>query len=262
MRKVAVLLFFISVSAFAQLGRPDGPGGTQQLNWTFGLQKVQPSLTASINGSRDGRVSSVDTSADLGLGREGNPLGFLAEYQGQTQAFLLSYDSAHYGGNQLLPRDIALNGTPYAAGTALQVSAKVKVLEGLWTYKLVQQPDAWIGFDLGLQLLQADLSALAPSAAQAQSARPSWPIPQVGLTGWSTGANGLVESRIYLRYFTHRGATLTRYGIDTRAYFYPSFGVRAFFEDNRMHIPSGSLQGDLDIRADRRVVGFGLVVRL
>jgi hypothetical protein len=261
MRMVSVLLLLSTVSAFAQLGSPGNYGPTPQLTWTFGVQRVQPSLTASVVGSKDGKASSVDTDADLGLAREGTPLGFFAEYQGQTQAFLISYDSARYGGNRILPRAIALDGVSYDAGTGLQTSAKVQVMEGLWTYKFVRRDDAWIGFDLGAQLMRADLSALAPSSPQAQKASPSWLIPQVGLTALSSGAGGLLESRVYVRYFTHKGASLTRYGIDARAYLYPSFGLRAFFEDSRMHIPRGSLQQDLDIRVDRRVTGLGLVVR-
>lgn len=261
MRVVSALLLFTTVSAFAQLGRSDSYGPTPQLQWTFGVQKVQPTLSASAAGSKDGKASLVDTQADLGLAREGTPLGFFAEYQGQSQAFLISYDSARYAGNRILSRDIALNGTSYLLGTPLQTAAKVELIEAMWTYKFVQRPDAWVGFDLGAQYLRANVSALVPSAPPPQKVSPTGLVPQIGITGWSSGAGGLLESRVYARYFTYKGASLTRYGLDARAYFYPSFGVRAFFEDSRIRVPQGSLQQDLEVQVERKVTGLGLVIR-
>jgi len=262
MRLVLVLLFLASIPAFAQLGRSGDWGRPPQMNWTLGFQRVQPSLSANLQGSRDGKASLVDTDADLGLARDGNPLGALLEYQGEAHGFQLTYDSARYRGDRVLPRAIALDGRPYSAGTPLQTSAKVEVLEGTWTYKFIRNSDAWLGFDLGVQILRFDLKALPLTPTpRAQSANPTEVVPQVGLTGWSTGADGLLESRIYARYFTYRGATSFRYGVDARAYLYPKFGLRAFFEDGRVRAPGGSLKGDLELRADRRITGLGVVVR-
>lgn len=262
MRLAPILLCLVSLPVFAQLGRSGGMGRPQQLGWTLGFQRVQPSLSANLQGSRDGKVSSVDTDADLGLARDGNPLGALLEYQGEVHGFQLTYDSARYRGDRVLPRSIALDGRAYPAGTPLQTSAKVEVLEGTWTYKFIRNPDAWLGFDLGVQVFRLDLKALPLTPVpRAQSANPTGVVPQVGLTGWSSGADGLLESRIYARYFTYRGATSFRYGVDARAYLYPKFGLRAFFEDGRVRVPGGSLEGDLELRADRKITGLGVVVR-
>jgi len=261
MRLAPVLLVLACGPALAQIGYAGGGPAGPSLRWTLGVQKVQPSLSVRAEGSRDGRATLADSEADLGLGREGSPLGAFLEYQGEGQAFQVAYDSARYAGDRVLPRPILLDGVGYLAGTPLQSTAKVQVLEGMWTYKLVRRSDAWVGFDLGAQLLRADLTALAAGSAQAQKARPSWFVPQLGLTGWSSGADGLLESRVYARYFTYKGASLLRYGVDARAYFYPGFGLRAFYEDTRIRIPSGSLRQDLDLHADRRLAGLGLVVR-
>ncbi len=259
MRMVPLLLALTSTLAFAQLGRTDYYQTAPQPRWTFGFAKVQPSFSISVAGVKDGRTSQVDSDADLGLGRHGTPLGLFTEYQGDSQTFAFSYDSATYTGDRVLSRDISLDGVAYAAGTPLQTSAKLKVMEGMWTYKWVRRADAYIGLDLGAQLLQTDLSAQSPAGPQAAS--PSILLPQIGLTGWSSGAGGLLESRVYVRYLAYKGASLTRYGFDGRAYLYPSFGLRAFYEDSRLRIPRGSLQQDLDIHADRRVTGVGLVIR-
>jgi hypothetical protein len=256
------LFFLASLPAFAQLGRSVDGGSAHLTGWTLGFQRVQPSLSASIEGSRDGKASLVDTEADLGLERDGTPLGALLEYQGEVHGFQLTYDSARYLGERTLPRSISLDGTPYSMGTPLRTNAKIEVLEGTWTYKFVRRPDAWLGFDLGLQVFRLDLKALAlTSTPSAQSFRPRWVVPQVGLTGWSSGADGLLESRVYARYVTYRGATSFRYGLDARAYLYPRFGLRAFFEDGRVRVPRGSVEGDLELRADRRIAGLGVVIR-
>ncbi|WP_243287679.1 hypothetical protein [Geothrix terrae] len=262
MRLTPILLFLLGVPVFAQLGRADGGTGAALTGWTLGLQRVQPSLSASLDGVRDGKMSLVDTDSDLGLGRDGTPFGALLEHQGEAQGFQLTYDSARYRGERTLPRSIFLDGTAYSAGTLLQTQAKVEVLEGLWTYKFVRRPDAWLGFDLGAQVFRADLRALTlTSPPRSQSKRSGWIVPQVGLTGWSSGADGLLESRVYARYVTYRGATSFRYGVDARAYLYPKFGLRVFFEDGHAHVPRGSVEGDLDLRADRRITGLGLVIR-
>jgi len=257
--RLGIALLFASTLAHAQLGRGPALGTGDRPTWTFGIQKAQPSLGLSLHGSRNGLASDVDAEADLGMGRTGTPLGLFGEFQGLAHGFLFSYDSARTHGDRLLPRDIALNGTAYGAGTRLATSARINVFEGLWTLKLSRRPDAWLGLDLGVQLLRSDLRAEAGGSVQ--TARPSWLIPQVGLTGFSSGVDGLLESRAFVRYFTHRGARSFRYGLDARAYLYPNFGLRAFFEEGRQRIPPGSLRGDLDLRAERRLTGLGLVFR-
>ncbi len=95
--------------AFAQLGAPMGPTAASQLHWTLGVQKVQPTLSASVSGSRNGKTSLVDTDADLGLSRDKSPLGFFGEYSGASSMLLLSYDNTEYGGSRTQTRDIALS---------------------------------------------------------------------------------------------------------------------------------------------------------
>lgn len=263
MRVVPALLFLAGVSAFAQIGRYEAPatGAAMRTGWILGVQKLQPTFTATVEGSKDGQVTVVNTESDLGLGRASGPLGFMAEYQGQVHAFFFSYGPERYEGNQVLPRDIMLNGTPYAAGTSLQSTGRIDVLEGLWTYKFVRQADAWVGFDLGAQYFKTEFTAFVSTSTQPQKASLNRLAPQIGITGYSSGADGLLDSRLFFRYFRYKGATITRYGLDARAYLYPSFGLRGFYEENRIHIPTGSIQQDLDSHSDRRLIGMGLIVR-
>jgi hypothetical protein len=261
MRIVLLLFCLQGVAALAQIGSTERgtPGPT--LNWTLGVHRSQPSLSANTQGSKDGKASLVDTDADLGLQREGGPLGALLEYRSQAHGFRLAYDTFQFLGERALPRDIAVDGVPYAAGTPVRSRAKVKIYEGLYTYKFTQQPDAWVGFDLGVQFLQADLSTANLATGAAQAVAPSQAIPQIGISGWSSGADGLLESRVFYHYFALRGLTCHRYGLDARAYLYPGFGLRAFYESNKIKVPPGSTQGDLDIRMDATIYGLGLAIR-
>jgi len=262
MRMVLLLLCLEGVAAFAQIGSSEMRTVDPQLDWTLGVQRSQPTITASVQGSRDGRVSLVDTDSDLGLQREGNPFGALLEYKTQGHGFRLAYDSFRLQGEKALPRDISLNGTPNASGSVLRSTAKLTILEALYTYKLFQQPDAWVGLDLGAQFLKTNLTAANLTAqSPTQTAAPSLTVPQIGISGWSSAAGGLLESRMYYHYLVYRGVTATRYGLDGRAYLYPHFGLRTFYEVSKIKVPAGSIQGDLDLRMDAKSFGLGLVVR-
>lgn len=262
MRLPTVLLALSGLAAAAQhvgIG-PYTPG--PQLHWTLGLQRGQPTLSLRAEGSKDGRASRVDSDADLGLQREGSPWGAFLEYHGRASVLQLSYDTLKQSGQRALPRDILLEGTAYPAGTVLSSSVRAKGLGMVYTYKMVNRPDAWVGLDLGLQSLNIDLAALAPGPTpSSQQAHPHLLLPQVGISGWSSGAGGLLESRMYYRYFSRRGAVTTRLGVEARAYLYPRFGVRAFWESSTLRVPAGSLEGDLDLRLEAKAMGAGLVIR-
>lgn len=261
MRTLLLVLCLQGVAALAQIGSVQRSPSTSPLNWTFGLHRSQPSLSSSLQGSKDGKASLVDTDADLGLRREGGPLGALLEYRNQAHGFRLAYDTLQFQGERSLPRDITLDGIAYAAATPVRSKAKLKAWEGLYTYKLTQQPDAWVGLDLGVQLLKTDHATTNLATGAVQTLSPSQTLPQIGLSGWSSGADGLLESRVFYHYFAYRGLSYHRYGLDARAYLYPGFGLRAFYESSRIKIPPGSTQGNLDIRMDGMLYGVGMVVR-
>jgi hypothetical protein len=262
MRKVLVLLCLGGVTAFAQIGATPQYDAGPKLDWTFGVHRSQPTFSATAVGTKDGRASLVDTEADLGLGRSGSPSGAFLEYSGQAHGFRLAYDALRFEGERTLARDIQLDGVTYSAGTGIRSKARLTVVEGLYTYKFLRQADAWVGLDLGAQVLKSELSALTLSGPPTSSAlSPTMVLPQVGLSGWSSGAGGLLESRVFYRYFRLQGASCSRYGMDARAYLYPRFGLRAFYEAGTVKAPAGSTQGDLDLRADSRLTGLGLVLR-
>lgn len=262
MRVVLVLLCLQGLTAFAQIGRTEGVYAGPRFDWTIGVHRSQPTLSVQAEGSKDGRPSRVDSDGDLGLGRTGTPLGFFLEHPGETHGFHLGYDTFQFEGNRTLPRDIQLDGVSYLAGSGLQSKAKCTSLEGIYTYKFARQSDAWVGVDFGAQYLKADLSAIPSTTSQTtQSVHPTLLVPQVGLSGWSSGADGLLQYGGFYRYFKYRGVSYTRYGLDARAYLYPSFGLRAFYEKSSVKAQPGSSLGDLDLRADTKVTGLGLVLR-
>ncbi len=262
MRLVLVLLCLQGLTAFAQIGRTEGAYVGPRFDWTIGVHRSQPTLSVQAEGSKNGRPSLVDSDADLGLGRKGTPLGFFLEYPGETHGFHLGYDTFQFEGERTLPRDIQLDGVSYLAGSGIQSKAKATSLEGIYTYKFARQADAWVGLDLGAQYLKADLAATPLTAPIAtQTVNPTLLVPQVGLSGWSSGADGLLQYSGFYRYFKYRGVSYTRYGLDARAYLYPSFGLRAFYEKSSVKALPGSSLGDLDLRADSKITGLGLVLR-
>lgn len=262
MRVVLVLLCLQGLAAFAQIGRTEGAYAGPRFDWTMGVHRSQPTLSVRAEGSKDGRPSLVDSDSDLGLGRRETPLGFFLEHPGEIHGFHLGYDTYQFEGEQTLPRDIQLDGTSYRAGSGLHSKAKGTVLEGIYTYKFMRQADAWVGFDLGAQYLKTDLSAttLGPSPST-QAVHPTLLLPQLGLSGWSCAADGLLEYRGFYHYLKFRGVTYTRYGLDARAYLYPGFGLRAFFEKSAVSTSAGASLGDLNLRADSKMSGLGLVIR-
>ena len=120
-------------------------------------------------------------------------------------------------------------------------------------------PDAWLGFDLGLQAWTLDLDATsAPTVGSptASSTRIKAPIPQIGLSGGSRGYNGAMEAKAYIHYLGYRSAKYTLYGVDFRVFPVSWFGLRAFYEGGRFDVPKGSIQDDLEVKLEREGARF------
>ena len=264
MRALPIALFLAATTAFAQLGAPNyAPTGFQP-TWSMGGQSYGPTLTGHFQGVQDGQPIAVDLDADLGLGKDKTTPGLFLEYQGPRFAFQVSNGSAEYRGDRVVNRTVTVNGTSYTAGTRVLSHVKLASVDGIWTIKFVRESDAWLGFDLGLQAWTLDLDATsAPlvGSPTTSSTRIKAPIPQIGLSGGSRGYNGAMEAKAYIHYLGYRSAKYTLYGLDLRVFPVSWFGLRAFYEGGRFDVPKGSIQDDLEVKLDRKGIGFGAVVR-
>lgn len=264
MRVLPVLLMLATTAAFAQLGAPSRAPMGFQATWTLGGQSYGPSLKGHFQGVQDGQPIAVDLDADLGLGKDQTAPGFFLDYQGPRFAFQVSTGAAEYRGDRVMTRTVTVDGTAYPVGTRVQSHVKLASVDGIWTIKFLRRPDAWLGFDLGVQAWKLDLDAAsAPLAGPpvAASTRISAPIPQIGFSGGSRGFHGAVEAKAYVHYLGYKSAKYTLVGADLRIFPVSWFGLRAFYEGGRFEVPRGSIEDDLEVRLDRKGVGLGAVVR-
>lgn len=264
MRVLSTVLFLCGTAAFAQLGAPNLPPSGFQRTWTLGGQSYGPTLTGQFQGIQDGQPIFVDLNADLGLGKGKSTPGFFLDYQGPRFAFQVSSGAAEYRGDRVINRTVTVDGTSYTAGTQVQSRLKLATVDGIWTIKFFRESDAWLGLDLGAQVWTIDLdatSAPAVGSPVAASTRVTAPIPQIGLSGGSRGFNGAVESKAYVHYLGYKGAKYTLYGADVRVFPVSWFGLRAFYEGGSFNVPKGSVNDDLELKLDRKGIGFGAVVR-
>lgn len=264
MRVLAIVLSLCATAAFAQLGAPSPAAPAVQRTWTLGGQSYGPTLTGHFVGTQDGKSIDVDLNSDLGLGKDKTTPGFFLDYQGPRFAFQLSNGAAEYRGDRTVNRTVTVNGTAYSAGTRVQSRVKLASVDGIWTIKFLRESDAWLGFDLGAQVWTLDLDATGvPTGGPSVTAstRVTVPIPQIGLSGGSRGYNGAVESKAYVHYLGYKQARYTLYGVDVRIFPVSWFGLRAFYEGGSFSVPKGSIKDDLELKLDRKGVGFGAVVR-
>ena len=263
MHALSIVLLLSSTAVFAQLGAPNQPGPGIERTWTLGGQTFGPSLTGHFSGTQDGKGIELDLDRDLGLGKDKATPGFFLDYQGPRFAFQISNGSAEYRGDRVVNRTVTVNGTSYVAGTRVQSHVKLASVDGIWTTKIVREPDAWLGIDLGVQVWTLDLDAttVPTNPATSASTRITAPIPQIGLSGGSRGFNGAVESKAYFHYLGYKQAKYTLFGVDLRVFPVRWFGLRAFYEGGSFNVPRGSVKDDLEFKLDRKGIGFGAVVR-
>jgi hypothetical protein len=265
MRILPIALLLSTTAAFAQLGAPNqGPSGPLR-TFTFGAQSFGPKLTGNFQGVQDGQPIAVDLDADLGLGKDKATPGFFFDYQGPRFAFQASNGSAEYRGDRVVNRTVTVNGQNFTAGTRVQSHVKVATVDGTWTIKFISEPDAWLGFDLGVQAWTIDLDAIGtpplPLTPATASTRVTAPIPQLGLSGGSRGYNGAIEAKAYVHYLAYKKAKYTLFGADLRIFPVRWFGLRAFYEGGKFDVPKGSVKDDLEFKLDRKGIGLGAVVR-
>lgn len=261
MRALSIALLLSTTLAFAQLGAPTQPATGFQRTFTLGAQSYGPALSGHFNGVQDGKSFDVDLKSDLGLGKDKSTPGFFLDYQGPRFGFQVTSGAAEYRGNQMVNRNVTLDGTTYPVGTQVRSHMKLATVDGTWTIKLATEANAWIGLDLGAQVWTVDMDAADSSGARLANTQVKAPIPQIGLSGGSRGYNGAVESKLYYHYLAYKKAKYTLYGLDLRIFPVRWFGLRAFYEAGKLDVPKGSLKDDLELQLDRKGLGFGAVLR-
>ena len=265
MRVLPIALLLSTTAVFAQLGAPYQPASGFQRTWTLGAQTFGPSLTGHFQGTQDGQPISLDLEGDLGLSKDKATPGFFLDYQGSRFGFQVSTGAAEYRGDRVINRTVSVDGTSYTAGTQVRSHVKLASVDVIWTTKLVRESDAWLGLDLGVQTWTLDLDATSvpvpPGAPVAANTRITVPIPQIGLSGGSRGFNGAVESKAYIHYLAYKSSKYTLFGADLRVFPVRWFGLRVFYEGGSFDVPRGSVKDDLELKVDRKGVGFGAVVR-
>lgn len=260
MRALFFACFLCTTGVFAQLGAPNYAPAAPQSTITMGVQTFGPTLSGHLQGTLDGLPMQVDLDGDLGIGKDGAKTGFFFDYQGHSFGFQASTSSTEYAGNRTMTRDVTVNGANYPTGSQIQSRVKLASLDGIWTIKLVSQPDAWLGLDLGLQAWTLDLQTAGNSGGATRISIKA-PLPQVGLSGGSRAYNGAFESKAYIRYMKAKGGAYLMVGTDVRMFVTRWFGLRAFYESSRLSGSKGAIKDDLEIGIDRKGVGFGGVVR-
>lgn len=264
MRALSFACFLCTTGVFAQLGAPNYAPGAPQSTITMGVQTFGPTLSGHMQGTLDGQPMQVDLNGDLGIGKDGAKTGFFFDYQGHSFGFQASTSSTEYAGNRVMTRNVTVNGANYPIGSQVQSRVKLASLDGIWTIKLVSEPDAWMGLDLGLQIWTLDLKTagalLAVPTPPSSNVSIKAPLPQVGLSGGSRGYNGAFESKAYIRYMKAKGGAYLMVGTDLRMFITRWFGLRAFYESSRLSGSKGAVKDDLEIGIDRKGVGFGAVL--
>jgi hypothetical protein len=261
MRVLLITLLLSTTAVFAQLGAPGAPAQDFQRTWTLGGQSYGPDLTGHFEGKSNGNDILVDLNSDLGLARDKTTPGFFINYQGPRFAFQLSNGTADYRGDSVMTRQIYLNGTPYNIGEQVKSHLKLACVDGTWTIKFVRGSDAWLGLDLGAQVMTIDMDAIGVTSGEAASNRITATIPQIGLSAGGRGLNGGLEAKAYIHYLGYKQAKYTLVGADLRYFPVRWFGLRAFYEGGSFDVPKGSVKDDLEFQLDRKGVGFGAVVR-
>ena len=264
MRTLPLVLALCGTAAFAQLARSSDPQPPAR-SFTFGLQSYGPTLSGHFSGIQDGQPISLDLDSDLGLAKDTTSVGGFLDYQGPRFAFQVSSASNEYRGDQVLNRQITLNGTAYNANDRVFSHVKLSSVDGTWTIKLVRGQSAFLGLDLGVQVWKIDLDVhdLPPSPATPSYASTSVtaPIPQFGLSAGVKAFGDRLEAKAYYHYLGYKSATYTRPGVDVRFFPVHWFGLRAFYDGGTFDVPQGSVKNDLEFKLDRKGGGFGVVIR-
>jgi hypothetical protein len=222
-------------------------------------------LSGHYRGMDNGQPFAVDLRDDLGLGRDGTKPGVGLEYQGHRFGLEFSLDQQHFRGSQLAKVPFTVNGQTYQAGVLVNSTVKATHTVFNWTIRALAFDHAWLGVDLGVRGISLDLraSGLEPFTQQnaLASYKASYPIPQVGLSAGFNASRSRLVGRAFYHRLQYEGATYTAAGGDLRYFPVSWAGLRAFTATERLRVPQGSINKDIDIALDQTGSGAGVVFR-
>ena len=256
---LAIILLLAAVPAFSQ------EEDRMERHLYLDAHWFSPTLEGHYDSTSGSNPIDVDLQNDLGLAKSKTHLGFAAEYQGPRFGLELSTDQEDYAGNAVVSRNININGQTFDAATRVISTFKATNETLNWTIRYLSFTQFWLGIDLGVRALKAEIAATGQEGFTGVSAQANYkvtlPVPQLG---GSIGFNALDE-RLVARGFYHflafKGCTYTHTGADVRFFPISWLGVRAFVDAEHFKVPKGSINQDLDVGLDRTGSGVGVVVR-
>jgi hypothetical protein len=232
-------------------------------HWYADVHWYRPTLDGHFNDLSGSNPISVDLKDDLALERQGTHAGFGVEYQGPRFGVELSRDQQDYGGRNQVARDIVIDGQTFSAQSVVSSTFKAATTTLNWTIRCYTLPSFWVGVDLGVRAVEAEIHVSDVDAAAQASAsyRTTFPVPQVGPSLGFVAADSRLVGRATYHLLFYDGATYNYLGADLRFFPISWLGVRAFADMERFRVPRDSIKDTLDARMDRSGLGLGIVAR-
>ena len=233
--------------------------------WSVDLHANTGSLAGHFIGSQGGQPFFLDLKDDLALADTGFKVGYGygLEYQGPRHALALTSDAMSFKGSNKLTRDIIVNGQTYTAGGVVNSTVKTTIMDLTWTIRQATSHEAWVGIDLGVRSVGADVSAQGLVAGVSQSASYSGTLalPQIGLSAGLQVDDGTFVARGFFHTFYLFGASYNVYGADLRYFPVLWGGIRVFTTVSTLKMPNSSVWNNLDLALNQDTYGVGGVLR-
>ena len=233
--------------------------------WSMDLHANTGSLAGHFVGSQGGQLFFLDLKNDLGLTDTGFKVGYGygLEYQGPRYALALTSDTLSFKGSHKLTEDIIVNGQTYTAGGVVTSTVKTTVMDLTWTVRQATSHAAWVGIDMGVRSVGADVSAQGVVGGTSQSAAYSgtMALPQIGLSAGFQMDDGTLVARGFFHTFYLFGASYNVYGADLRYFPVIWGGIRVFTTVSTLKVPSSSVWNNLDLALNQDTYGVGGVLR-
>lgn len=241
----------------------------QGFSGAVGLQSWAPDLRGRVEGTQDGQPTDADFQQDLGLARDGLRPGLFAELRWRRWGLALDSGEAHYAGDVQSADGVYFGGLLLQSGR-IQSDAEIRTLRAVGSFRFLDRERGFAEAQLSAEHYDLDATATGTTTTtgpfgtqtQVQQGRvsDSFLVPSLGLEGGLRFLGGRLELRARVRYAAWRGASYGVGGAELRARPWARLGLRAFWEDEHLDVPQGSVAGDLAVNASRRGAGFGVFV--
>lgn len=232
--------------------------------WNFSLDGMPTTLECQVKGFANGILIDIDTQQDLALGKSKMSPGVSLEYMGPRIGMQFGVRNQKHEGNNIIKRDIIhIGGQPFTIGMPVQSEIKSTTYDINMTIRMLNFEQGWIGMDLGVHVwrleFQAQSSALSMSAVK--QLLPTVPAPQFGISAGTSLLDDRLQAKAHFHFLGWKGAKYQRIQADVRYFPLDWLGVRVYTDNEHFDLPIGSIWDQLDILADSKGVGFGVVLK-